>query len=61
MAGVVAGIGLGLTAIGMGASFGQAGQQRKAEEKAKREAEKAMAGQQESLNVEQQQVLVEYN
>ena len=35
--------GLALSAIGMGASFGQASKQRKAEEAAKRQAEKAMA------------------
>ena len=51
MAGVVAGIGLGLSAIGMGASFLQAGQQRKAEEKAQREAAKAMAAARKKLEV----------
>ncbi len=43
MAGIATAISIGLTAVGMGASFAQAGQQRKAEEKAKREAERAMA------------------
>ncbi len=51
MAGVVAGIGLGLQAIGMGASFLQAGQQRKAEEAAKRQAERAMAEARKKLEV----------
>lgn len=51
MSGVVAGIGLGLQAIGMGASFLQAGQQRKAEEAAKRQAERAMAEARKKLEV----------
>jgi len=51
MAGVVVGISLGLQAIGMGASFLQAGQQRKAEEAAKRQAERAMAEARKKLEV----------
>ncbi len=51
MAGVVAAIGLGISAIGMGASFMQAGQQRKAQEKAEREAAKAMAAARKKLEV----------
>lgn len=51
MAGVVAAIGLGLSAIGMGASFMQAGQQRKAQAKAEREAAKAMAAARKKLEV----------
>ena len=51
MSGVAAGIGLGLSAIGMGASFLQAGQQRKAEEAAKRQAERAMAEARKKLEV----------
>jgi len=51
MAGIATAISLGLTAIGMGASFMQAGQQRKAEEKAKREAERAMAEARKKLEV----------
>lgn len=43
--------GLALSAIGMGASFGQASQQRKAEEAAKRQAEKAMAEARKKLEV----------
>lgn len=43
--------GLGLSAIGMGASFAQAGQQRKAQEKAEREAAKAMAAARKKLEV----------
>jgi hypothetical protein len=51
MAGVAAAIGLGISAIGMGASFIQAGQQRKAQEKAEREAAKAMAAARKKLEV----------
>jgi hypothetical protein len=43
--------GLALSAIGMGASFGQASQQRKAEEAAKRQAERAMAEARKKLEV----------
>lgn len=43
--------GLALSAIGMGASFGQASKQRKAEEAAKRQAEKAMAEARKKLEV----------
>lgn len=48
---VVAAIGLGLSAFGMGASFMQAGQQRKAQAKAEREAAKAMAAARKKLEV----------
>ncbi len=51
MAGVVAGIGLGLQAIGMGASFLQAGKQRRAQAKAEREAAKAMEAARKRLEV----------
>jgi hypothetical protein len=51
MAGIATAISIGLTAVGMGASFAQAGQQRKAEEKAKREAERAMAEARKKLEV----------
>jgi hypothetical protein len=54
MAGPATGLLIGsliLSAGGMGASFLQAGQQRKAEEKAKREAEKAMAAARKKLEV----------
>jgi hypothetical protein len=51
MAGVVAAIGLGLSALGTGMSFAQAAQQRKAQEKAEREAAKAMAAARKKLEV----------
>ena len=54
MAGPATGLLIGsliLSAGGMGASFLQAGQQRKAEEKAKREGEKAMAAARKKLEV----------
>lgn len=51
MAGVAAAIGIGLAAIGTGMSFIQAGQQRKAQEKAEREAAKAMAEARKKLEV----------
>ena len=51
LAGALGIAGLGLSAIGMGASFLQAGQQRKAEEKAEREAAKAMAAARKKLEV----------
>jgi len=51
MAGIATAIGLGLSAIGTGMSFAQAGQQRKAQEKAEREAAKAMAAARKKLEV----------
>jgi len=57
MAGIAAGIGLGLTAIGMGASFLQAGKQRRAQEKIDREAEKVMAAARKKLEVNYLQAL----
>jgi len=51
MAGVAAAIGLGLSALGTGMSFAQAGQQRKAQEKAEREAARAMASARKKLEV----------
>ena len=51
MAGIATAISLALTATGMGASFAQAGQQRKAQEKAEREAARAMASARKKLEV----------
>lgn len=51
MAGIATAITLALSAVGTGMSFAQAGQQRKAQEKAEREAAKAMAAARKKLEV----------
>jgi len=51
MAGIIAGIGLAITAASTGMSFLQAGKQRKAEDRANREAAKAMAAARKKLEV----------
>ena len=61
MAGIATAIGLGLSAIGTGMSFAQAGQQRKAQEKAEREAARVMAAARKKLEVNYQSKLPKKN